>query len=133
MSGRNRTIVVGLFLLGLLAAVMLLAFAANACPAETEAQPCPDAPRNLVIGVGLAAVALGLIVTPFAFIAEFVARRRIVYRGSWGRAARRGVLAGAVLAVIAGLRLAGVLGVPTAIFVVVVTGAIEWFFVRNDT
>lgn len=133
MSGRNRSIVAGLFLLGVLAVLVLLAFAANACPAETETQPCPDAPRNLVIGVGLAAVALGLIVTPFAFIAEFVARRRIVYRGSWGRAARRGVLAGGVLAVLAGLRLAGVLGVPTAIFVVVVAGAIEWFFVRNDT
>ena len=132
MSGRNRTIVAALFLLGILAAVVLVVFAGNACPAETEAQPCPDAPRNLVIGVALAATALGLIVTPFAFIGEFVARRRIVYRGSWGRAARRGIIAGFVLAVLAGLRLAGVLGVPTALFVLVVAGAIEWFFIRND-
>lgn len=133
MSGRNRTVVAALFLSGVLAVVVLLAFAASACPAETEAQPCPDAARNLAIGVGLAATALGLIVTPFAFIAEFVARRRIVYRGSWGRAARRGIIAGVVLAVLAGLRLAGVLGVPTALFVLLVTGAIEWFFIRNDT
>ncbi len=132
MSGQNRTIVAGLFLLGVLAVVVLFVFAGNACPVETETQACPDAARNLVIGVVLAATALGLVVTPFAFIAEFVARRRIVYRGSWGRAARRGIISGVVLGVLAGLRLAGVLGVPTALFVLVVAGAIEWFFVRND-
>ena len=68
-------------------------------------QPCPDAARNLVIGIGLAALAVGLLVTPFAFLGEFVARRRIVYRGAWARAARRGLLAGLVVAVLAGLRL----------------------------
>jgi hypothetical protein len=133
MSGRNRTIVAALFLVGILAVVLLVAFAGNACPAETETQACPDAARNLAIGVALASASLALIVTPFAFLAEFVARRRIVYRGAWGRAARRGVIAGLVLAVLAGLRLADVLGVATAIFVVIVAGAIEWFFVRNDT
>ena len=132
MSGRHRAIVAALILLAILAAVLLVAFAANACPVETEAQPCPEAPRNLVLGVALAGSAVGLLVTPFAFLGEFVRRRRIVYRGAWGRAARRGTLAGLVLATLAGLRLGGALSVPVAIFVVVLAAVIEWFFARND-
>jgi hypothetical protein len=133
MSGRHRTILAALFLLGILAALALIAFATNACPVETDAQPCPDAGRNLVIGIVLAAMTLGLVVTPFAFVAEFVARRRIVYRGAWLRAARRGIIAGIALAVLAGLRLADVLGVATALFVVVVAVAVEWLIARTDT
>ena len=133
MSGRHRTIVAVLFLLGILALVLLLAFAGSACPVETEQQPCPDATRNLVVGIGLAAVAVGLLVTPFAILGEFVARRRIVYRGAWARAARRGLLVGMVVAILAGLRLAGALNVPTAIFVIILAGVGEWFAVRLDT
>ena len=132
MSGRHRTIVVGLVLLGVLAAVVLFVFAGNACPVETAQQPCPDAGRNLAIGVGLAAIAVGLIVTPFAFLAEAMTDRRIVYRGAWSRAARRGVLAGLVVGILAGLRLAGVLSVPIAIFVIILAGAVEWLAARTD-
>ena len=132
MSGRHRAIVAGLILLAILAAVVLVAFAATACPVETGAQPCPEAPRNLVLGVGLASGAMALLVTPFAFLGEFVSRRRIVYRGAWGRAARRGVLVGLVVAALAGLRLGGALSVPVGIFVVVLAAVIEWFFARND-
>jgi MFS family permease len=132
MSGRHRTIVAGLLLLGVLALVILVAFAGSACPAETEAQPCPDAGRNVVVAVVLAVGAVVLIVTPFAFMGEVLARRRIVYRGAWGRAARRGILAGLVVATLAGLRLAGVLSVPTGLFTLVLAAVIEWFFVRND-
>ena len=133
MSGRHRTIVAGLILGGVAALVLLIAFAGNACPVETEQQPCPDAARNLVIGVGLASAAVGLLVAPFAFLAEFVARRRIVYRGAWARAARRGLLAGLVVASLAGLRLGGALGVPTALFVLILAGVAEWFAIRTDT
>lgn len=133
MTGRHRTILLGLLLLAILAGVTLVAWAGNACPVETEAQPCPDAGRNLGIGIGLAALAASLVVMPFAFIAEVVARRRIVYRGAWGRAARRGILVGVVVATLAGLRLAGVLAVPTALFVAVLAAIVEWFFIRNDT
>jgi len=132
MSGRHRTVVAGLFLLGVLAVVLLVAFAGNACPVETEVQPCPDAARNLVVGIGLAAAAVGLLVSPFAFLGEVLARRRIVYRGAWGRAARREILAGLVVAALAGLRLGGALGVPTGLFVLILAGVIEWFFARND-
>jgi hypothetical protein len=133
MSGRHRTIVAVLFLLGVLALVLLVAFAGNACPVETGQQACPDATRNLAIGIGLAAAAVGLLVTPFAFLGEFVARRRIVYRGAWTRAARRGLLVGLVVAVLAGLRLAGALSVPTALFVLILAGVAEWFAIRTDS
>jgi hypothetical protein len=133
MSGRHRLAVAALILLGLLAGILLVAFAGNACPAATESQPCPDATRNLLIGIGLAAATLGLVVTPFAFMGEVVARRRIVYRGAWGRAARRGILAGLVVVALAGLRLGGALNVPIGLFVLILAGVIEWFFVRNDS
>jgi hypothetical protein len=133
MSGRHRTIVAVLVLLGVLALVLLVAFAGNACPVETAQQECPDATRNLAIGIGLAAAAVGLLVTPFAFLGEFVARRRIVYRGAWTRAARRGLLVGLVVAILAGLRLAGALSVPTALFVLILAGVAEWFAIRTDS
>jgi hypothetical protein len=133
MSGGHRTIVAALFLLGILALVTLVAFAGNACPVETEQQPCPDATRNLILGIGLAAAAVGLLVTPFAFLGEFVTRRRIVYRGAWARAVRRGLLAGLVVATLAGLRLAGALNIPTALFVLMLAGVAEWFAARADS
>jgi MFS family permease len=133
MSGRNRTIVGGLILLAVLAALLLVAFTSGNCPVETEAQPCPQAPRNLVIAIGLAALAAGLLVTPFSFLAEVLARRRIVYRGAWARAARRGVLVGLVVAALAGLRLGGALSVPIAIFTVILAGVVEWLLARRDT
>ena len=132
MNGRHRTVVAGLILLGVLAIVLLIAFAGNACPVETELQPCPDATRNLAVGITLASAAVGLLVAPFAFMGELLARRRIVYRGAWGRAARRGILAALVVAALAGLRLGGALGVPTGLFVLILAGVIEWYFVRND-
>ena len=133
MSGRNRTVVAALILLAILGAIVLVAFAGTACPVETDAQPCPDATRNVVIVIGLAATTAVLLVTPFAFLGEVVARRRIVYRGAWGRAARRGVLVGLVLATLAGLRLGGALSVPVAIFVVILAAVLEWFLARRDT
>ena len=133
MSGRHRTLVAALILLGVLAAVLLVAFAGSTCPLETETQPCPGAARNLVIGIGLAAVTVGLLVTPFAFLGEIVARRRIVYRGAWARAARRGILTGLVVAALAGLRLGGALSVATGLFVLILAGVAEWFAIRADT
>jgi MFS family permease len=132
MSGRQRATVGGLLLLGVLGVGVLLAFASSACPVETEAQPCPDATRNLVIGILLASLAAGLLVAPFAFLGEYVARRRIVYRGAWWRAGRRGALVGLVLATLAGLRLADALNVPVALFTIVLGGVAEWFLARRD-
>lgn len=132
MNGRHRATVGVLLLSGTLAALLLIVFASANCPVETELQPCPQAPRNLVIAVGLAAAAAGLLVTPFAFLGEVLARRRIVYRGAWGRAARRGTLVGLVVAALAGLRLGGALSVPIALFTVILAAVVEWFLAQRD-
>jgi hypothetical protein len=109
-----------------------VAFASVACPVETETQPCPTAGPNLAIGVALAGVSVAALVTPFAFLGEFLARRRIAYRGAWPRAARRGAIAGLVIATLAGLRLGGALSVPVALFVLLVAGAAEWLAIQRD-
>lgn len=132
MSGRHRLLVAALVLAGILAVVVLVAFAGRACPAETAAEPCPDAARNRAVVVALASVSAGLLVAPFAFLGEIVARRRIVYRGAWLRAARRGILVGLVVATLAGLRLGGALSVPVAIFVVILAGVVEWLAARRE-
>jgi hypothetical protein len=132
MSGRHRATVLALILGAVLAGLLLVVFAANACPVETPAQPCSGAPRNIVIVIGLASIAVALTVTAFAFLGEVLARKRIVYRGAWSRASRRGLLAGLVIATLAGLRLGGVLSVPIAIFIVILAGAAEWLAARRD-
>jgi len=132
VSGRHRLSVAVLILLGILVAVALVAVAGRVCPVETPTQPCPDAARNRALVVTLASASAALLVTPFAFLGEVMARRRIVYRGAWWRAARRGTLIGLFIAALAGLRLGGVLSVPIAIFVIILAGVIEWFFARRD-
>jgi hypothetical protein len=131
VSRGSRLAVAGLVLAGLLGGLALLLFAGNACPDELPGQACPAAGMNRGVVIGLAAVTLGLFVAPFAFLGEFVLRRRIVYRGAWRRAARRAVLAAAVVVVLAGLRLGGALSVPSALFVVMLATAAEWFAVRR--
>jgi hypothetical protein len=132
MTARHRLAVALLILAAFLTGAALVAFASVACPSASEAQPCPEAGRNLVIGVALASVSVALLVTPFAFLAEVLARRRIVYRGAWRRAARRGALAGLVAAAYAGLRLGGTLSVPIALFVAMVAVAVEWLAIQRD-
>ena len=132
MTARHRLIVAGLILGAVVAAAALVAFASVACPVDSEGQPCPLAGRNLAIGVALAALSVALVVTPFAFLGEVLARRRIVYRGAWPRAARRGAIAGLVVAALAGLRLGGALSVPVGLFVLLVAGAAEWLALQRD-
>ena len=131
MTGRHRTIVAALVLLGVLAGVALVAFAGNACPAATQTNPCSAAGTNRVVVVVLTTALVTLLVTPFAFLAEFLLRRRIAYRGTWARAARRGLLCGGIIAALAGLRLGGALSTAVAIFVVLLAVLLEWFAVRR--
>jgi hypothetical protein len=132
MSGRQRRLVGGLLLLGVLGMLLLVWWASTACPVETGTQSCPGAARNLVVGISLAAISAALLVTPFAFLGEVVARKRIVYRGAWWRAGRRGALVGLVVAALAGLRLADVLSVPIALFAIMLGAVFEWFLARRD-
>lgn len=131
MSDRTRLVVAGLALLSVLAGMLLVVYAANACATDAPARPCPAAALNRLVVVGLAATAIGLLVIPFAFLAEFAARRRIVYRGAWGRAVRRGLLAAALVAALAGLRLGDALSVPGTLFLLTLAAMVEWFAVRR--
>lgn len=131
MTGRSRLAVAALVLLAVLGAVVLVAFAGNACAGDLPGRPCPAAGTNRAIVVTLAAVTAGVAVMPFALLAEFAVRRRIIYRGAWGRAARRGVLVAAIIAAIAGLRLGGAMSVPAALFVISLAAAVEWVAVRR--
>lgn len=129
--GRHRVTVAALFLLAVLAGVVLVVVSSRLCPAEMPGQPCAAVAANRTIVVVLTAATVGLFVAPFAFLAELLARRRIVYRGAWWRAARRGTLVALAVAAVAGLRLGGALTPPIALFVVIVAVGIEWFSVRN--
>jgi hypothetical protein len=131
VTARTRLAIAGLVLLAVLGGVVLVVFAGNACSADTPGRPCPAAGANRAVVVTLASAAAGLAVVPFALLAEFAVRRRIIYRGAWGRAARRGLLVGAVIAAIAGLRLGGALSGPVALFVISLAVAAEWFAVRR--
>jgi hypothetical protein len=127
VNARQRLLVIVLVLGALACAGGLVLFAMNACPAAGANRPCPGATFNRIVVMGLAALGTLLLVAPFAFLAEFVVRRRIVYRGAWGRAARRGLLLAAVVAALAGLRLGGALTVPVALFAITLAGIVEWF------
>jgi hypothetical protein len=131
VTGRSRTTVAALVLLAVLGVVVLVAFAGNACPRDMPGRPCPNAGPNRVVVVALAAATAGVAVVPFALLAEFAVRRRIIYRGAWGRATRRGVLVAAAIAAIAGLRLGGALSVQVALFIVSLGAALEWVALRR--
>jgi hypothetical protein len=133
VNRRHQVTVALLVLAGVLGFVALVAIAGHLCPVETAAQPCPDAARNRIIVVGLAGTATAMLVAPFAFLGEVVARRRIVYRGAWSRAARRAAIVGLMIVTLAGLRLGGALSVPVAVFVLILAGVVEWFVARSDT
>ena len=131
MRSGTRLAVAAFVVMALGSAGVLLLFAQNACATDLPARPCPEAGFNRAVVVSLVGLTAALAVTPFAFLAEFAARRRIVYRGTWGRAMRRGLLAGLTLAALAGLRVGGALTVPAALFVLFLAGLAEWFAVRR--
>jgi hypothetical protein len=131
VTPNHRVIVGALVLLAILCGVLLVVYAAANCPGTAAVGPCPDASFHRTVVISLGAVSVALLATPFAFLAEVVARRRIVYRGAWARAARRGLLAGGLLAALAALRLGSALSVPVALFLVVVAGFAEWFAARR--
>ena len=131
MSRRDRIAVVALGLAAVVAVIGVAVLASQLCPAPTPTDPCPDADRNRLVVVGLAAIAVFCGMTPAAFMGDYLVHDRIVYRGAWTRAARRGLLAGLVLAAVAGLRLADALNLFSAAVVVGVAAAAEWVATRR--
>lgn len=131
MRRESRLAVAAFVLLAVAAAAALVAFTQSSCATDLPGQPCAEAGFNRAVVVALVGLVTFLAVTPFAFLAEFAVRRRIAYRGSWGRALRRGLLAGLVVAAMAGLRVGAALSVPAALFVLVMAALVEWFAVRR--
>jgi Flp pilus assembly protein CpaB len=130
VTGRSRLAVAALVVLAVATGFGLVAFAASRCPAELPGQPCPGAGTNQAVVIALAALAVGWAGTAFAYLADVALRRGIVYRGAWLRAARRGLLVAALVAVLGGLRLGGALSPAGGLFLVVLAVALEWFAVR---
>ena len=131
MTRRDRVLIAALVVGSFSAMIGVVVLATQLCPDPTATDPCLDADRNRLIVVGLAGMAVVLLITPAAFVVEFAARRRIVYLGAWGRAARRGALAGLALATVAGLRLADALNPFSAAVVVGVALTAEWLAIRR--
>jgi hypothetical protein len=127
----SRRGLAALALLALASGIGLALFAAASCAMDLPGRACPEAGLNRAVVVALLGLTAGLGVAPFAFLAEFAVRRRIEYRGSWGRALRRGLLAGLAVAALAGLRLGAALTAPSALFVVAMAVVAEWFAVRR--
>lgn len=131
MKRRDRILIVVLPAVAVAAMVGVLVLAAQLCPGPAPGDPCPDADRNRLLVIGLAGVALALLITPGAFVIDFAAHRRIAYLGAWGKAARRGALASLVLAAVAGLRTVDALNPFSVVVVVGVALAAEWLATRR--
>jgi hypothetical protein len=131
VSREDRIAVAALALAGVAAVIAVVILASQLCPAPTLTDPCPDADRNRLIVVGLAAAAVFCGMTSAAFVGDYLVHDRIAYRGAWARAARRGLLAGLVLAAVAGLRLVDALNLFSAGVVVAVAAAVEWVATRR--
>ena len=131
MKRRDRVLIAALALGGVAAVIGVVILASQLCPGPTPADPCPEADRNRLVVVGLAGLAVFLLMTPLAFLADYAVHRRIAYLGAWSRAARRGALTALALAAVAGLRLVDALNPFSAAVVVAVVVAAEWLAIRR--
>jgi hypothetical protein len=131
VSRRDRIAVAALGLAAVAAVIAVAVLASQLCPAPTPTDPCPDADRNRLVVVGLAAIAVFCVMTAAAYVGDYLVHDRIPYRGAWARAVRRGLLAGLVLAAVAGLRLVDALNLFSATVVVGVAAAAEWVASRR--
>jgi hypothetical protein len=81
-------------------------------------------PQAQVIGAALLGLSLGLTGSALFWLAAF-SRPRIAYRGSWFRAARRGVWLGGGAALFVLLRGQDAFSLPLALFVVALIAFVE--------
>jgi hypothetical protein len=90
----------------------------------TTRDPLAD-PLAGFIGAALIGLAIGLTMTPIAWLAVFARHRRIAFRGDWTRAARRGGWVALIVAIFVVLRLQGALELPIALFIVALAAVAE--------
>lgn len=90
----------------------------------TTRDPLAD-PLAGFIGAALIGLAVGLTVTPIAWLAVFARHRRIAFRGDWTRAIRRGGWVALIVAIFVVLRLQGALELPIALFIVALAAVAE--------
>lgn len=70
-------------------------------------------------------VAVGLTVTPLAWLAAFARRGRLTRPGDWPRASRRGALAAVIAALLAALQVTGTTSLPVVVFAVALVFFVE--------
>ncbi len=85
----------------------------------------PDSVEARLFVAGAIGIAIGVTVTPLAWLAAFARRGRATRPGDWVRAARRGTLAGALAALVAALQVTGTTSVPVVVFAVVLVVFLE--------
>lgn len=90
----------------------------------TTRDPITD-PLAGFIGAALIGLAVGLTMTPIAWLAVFARHRRIAYRGDWTRALRRGGWVALIVAIFVVLQLQGVLELPIALFILALAAVAE--------
>ena len=81
-----------------------------------DPRPDPRTGRRAARG-GAIGIAFGLTAIPLFWLAAYARRRRVAYRGSWVRAARRGAWVAIVVALFVALRIQGAFQLPIALFV----------------
>ncbi|MEW5989827.1 MAG: hypothetical protein AB1736_00585 [Chloroflexota bacterium] len=69
-------------------------------------------------GAATMGTAVGLTTVPLFWLAAFARARRIAYRGSWGRAMRRGAWVGLVVGLFVVLRLLDIFQPQLALFII---------------
>ncbi|HWH37343.1 MAG TPA: hypothetical protein VNT28_06155 [Candidatus Limnocylindrales bacterium] len=79
----------------------------------------------LLAGALLMGMAVALTLVPLLWLAGFARNRSIAYRGDWWRAARRGLLAGFVVALFVLLRGQDELSLPLAVFILAMAALAE--------
>ncbi len=117
METRDRLINIGLFIAAAIVWVLVALIV-------TTRDPVAD-PTAGVIGAALIGLAIGLTLTPVAWLIVFGRHRRIAYQGDWTRAARRGGWIGLVVAIFIVLRLQGALELPIALFIIALAAVAE--------
>lgn len=108
MEARDRRRALALFAAAFLA---WLAVAAILSTLDPRANP-----GVRYAGAGAIGLAFALTTAPLFWLVAFAGQRRIAYRGDWLRALRRGAWVGALVGVIALLRIEGLFELPIGLF-----------------